>query len=128
MAATKLKRSPEALTMSMLVAHGWVPEKCSWWEPYSRRRKDLFGFADLIGMSPAGLLLVQACAASDMSTRLKKIQANPKAQMWLEVGNQIWVVGWRRTLRQPHEYKIYKLFVSGDKIFAHHGDWKQEKV
>ena len=66
------------------------------WNPHTRIRQDLFGFADLLcikeGFSP---LLVQV-TSSGWSSRIRKIQAEPLSKLALASGFEIEVHGWRK--------------------------------
>lgn len=67
--------------------------------PAMRKRRDLFGFIDLVAMDASqGVLGIQACSDGDVSTRVAKIrtQCYALARAWLERGNRIEVWGWAK--------------------------------
>lgn len=118
----KLTRSPEALTATLLRDHGWVVEKCSWWEAHTKHRRDLFGFADLIAFSGSTVLLVQATTWDHIAHRIRKIEENPLARSWMNdpTGTRgIWVVGWRHVLHEGAECKVMDMRCYPDGTFGH---------
>lgn len=67
------------------------------WNQYARVRQDLFGFIDLVAMSPTtGILAVQVTTGDNMAARRAKILAEPKAALWLASGGKIMLHGWRK--------------------------------
>jgi hypothetical protein len=70
------------------------------WQPQSRRRIDLFGFADVVAMREgSGIVAVQACTGSSHADRKAKILAEPKALTWLKSGGRIELVSWRKAAK-----------------------------
>jgi hypothetical protein len=61
------------------------------------KRKDAFGFADLLGIHPSkkGTAYIQATTVDNMAARVEKIRGIPAALVALEAGNAIFVVGWK---------------------------------
>lgn len=86
------------------------------WNSYAKIRQDLFGFADLLACSPdRGIIAVQATSADNVSKRIDKIRAEPRADRWLESTGRIWVIGWskrgargKRKLWTPRIVEILK--------------------
>lgn len=66
------------------------------WVPQARIRKDLFGCLDLVALDGKCICGIQATSGSNVSARVKKIQAEPRAREWLEHGGRIVVMGWSR--------------------------------
>jgi hypothetical protein len=62
------------------------------WDPHSRTRADLFGFADV--------LAVQATSASNHAARVRKAQALPALRAWLAAGCAFEVWSWRKSGRR----------------------------
>ncbi len=87
--------SPTQRSLKELRRLGFVAAVAERWNPHARRRIDLFGFIDLVGIKPAcPVIAIQACAASGQSARVKKIKAEPLAKVWLETGSKIYVWAW----------------------------------
>ena len=58
-------------------------EKVEHYDAKSKRRHDLFGFADLIVVYYESVLLVQVTSGDNHAARLKKCKAHPYALSWL---------------------------------------------
>ena len=90
--------TPTARTMAHLRGLGYEVAVVERWNSYTRTRHDLYGFADLLAMRGRELLAVQATSTANVSARVKKILAEPRARLWVEPGSQrfIVVVGWAK--------------------------------
>ena len=85
-------------TIKHLESLGYVSQVCETWNYYAKKKKDLFGFVDLIALNPElkRVLGVQLTSRSNVSARVKKIlkeRAN-EAKIWLRSGNYIVIFGW----------------------------------
>jgi ParB family chromosome partitioning protein len=91
--------SPTARTLALLRREGYVACVAEAWLPAVRRRRDLFGFADVAAVHPhlSGPLLVQTTSAANLSSRRKKVCGSPAARLWLQCGGRIELHGWERT-------------------------------
>ena len=114
--ATSLKSK----TKSWLVRRGWLVLNTENFvympkHPLNGVRQDLAGCIDLMGLHPDcfGILWVQACAVSGVSTHAKKAMAGPVSQPWLELGlrrhNRFLIFGWEPGHRGPK--RIVELFL-----------------
>lgn len=58
--------------------------------------QDLFGFIDIVALEPGvyGVLGVQTTTVANQAARLVKIADEPRARLWLNAANRLWVVGW----------------------------------
>lgn len=90
--------TPTARTMAYLRGLGYEVAVVEKWNSYTRTRHDLYGFADLLAMRGKELLAVQATSTGNVSARVKKIIAEPRAKLWLEPGSQrfLTVIGWSK--------------------------------
>lgn len=59
-------------------------------------RQDLFGFLDVIALSPNGIIGVQCCAGSGHAAHKAKILANEVAPEWLKSGGRIQIWSWSK--------------------------------
>ena len=67
------------------------------WNPHSRTRADLFGFADVLAVRQgAPVLAVQATSSSNHSARVRKARALPQLRTWLGAGCAFEVWGWAK--------------------------------
>lgn len=84
----------------------WHCQKVEYWQPFHGRvggvRRDLFGCIDIVALDgQPGLLGIQACSASSVSSRVKKAQNVPAIRAWIAAGNRFEVWGWTKGRRIP---------------------------
>lgn len=90
-------KSPTAQSLKLLRDQGWTVQVVERWNPFAKRRVDLFGVVDILCMnSQSGFLGVQTTSASNVSARLTKIRNEPRALTWLEAGGKLIVHGWSK--------------------------------
>lgn len=90
-------KSPTQRTLAWLRGSGWTCAITEHWNPHAHIRQDLFGVIDVLAISKdKGCLGVQACTGTDTARRLGKVLAEPRAKLWIEAGNKLWVIGWRK--------------------------------
>ena len=67
------------------------------WVPKINIRRDLFGFGDLLAVSPSKrrFLIVQVTTWPNVGARLKKAKGLSNLTIWLEAGGEFEVHGWR---------------------------------
>ena len=88
------------------------------WIPQARKRQDFCGFADILAFHPGivGVLAVQTCAASGLSSHVRKLTSPPvleKVLDWLEAGNRLEVWGWEKR-ETEYDYKPELVRVTRD--------------
>ena len=89
--------SPTQRSLKALRADNWTCQITERWNPFAKVRQDLFGFCDILCISPArGILAVQTTSGNNVSARMEKIRQEPKAALWLACGGRIQVHGWRK--------------------------------
>lgn len=85
----------------------WIVEKP--FNPYTKRREDLFNLFDLVGIRGdlVGVTGVQACG-EDVASHIRKvtqgytdgkgltIPPNPYLRVWLQAGNRAFIWAWRK--------------------------------
>jgi len=82
-------------------SEGWTVGLVETRIPHCFITRDLFGFADLVGMSPSrGFMAIQATGGGNGSARIAKIKAEPRAAIWLASGGRIQVQDWRKKAGQ----------------------------
>lgn len=87
--------SNDTRTRTELESRGYTYWKTEYWNHYARKRKDLIGCLDAIGLKPGSPILgVQTTSRGNVSSRLVKIKDQPLARLWLETGNSIEIHGW----------------------------------
>lgn len=88
--------TPTARTLAALRKHGYMADVVERWNPHSGTRHDLFGFADILAVSPSETLAVQASSAPNLSARVNKLRASDAVKTCLEAGWRVQVWTWRK--------------------------------
>lgn len=101
-----------------LEAEGWTVAAVEQTIPHCFIKRDCFGFADLLAVSPTrGIMMVQATggkSTSNFHARVAKIKAEPKAAIWLASGGRIQVHSWEGvgSKRERRVFEVLKEEVS----------------
>ncbi len=92
----KKRKKPFAATRASikhLEADGWTCWVVESHIPKTFIKRDCFGFADILAVSPArGIMLVQSTggkSTSNFHARVGKVKAEPRAAIWLAAGGSI---------------------------------------
>lgn len=88
--------SPTARTLAKLKSDGYLAEVVERWIPAARKRKDLFGWCDVIGIREGETIAVQATSYTNISARVKKIEASDTIAIARSAGWRIVVWGWHK--------------------------------
>jgi len=88
--------TPTSRTLAYLRRLGFLADVVERWLPRVDRRRDLFGFADVLAVHPRDgiFLLVQATALGHVAHRLAKSKSRPELLGWLKAGGRFEVHGW----------------------------------
>ena len=88
--------TPTTRTLRYMRGEGYTCDISEHWNPFVKRRKDLFNFIDIVA-AKAGerLRLIQCTSGDNVSKRVEKIQSIPVAAILAETCC-IFVVGWRK--------------------------------
>lgn len=93
-----LRMSPMSLSLNRLKDAGYSVHRVEYWNPFSKRRVDAFGFADILAfkVGTVGTVYVQTTTKAHMNDRIAKIRSIPEAGIALASGNRIVVHGWSK--------------------------------
>lgn len=86
--------SPTQRSKAHLEALGYQVAITEHWNPWARRRVDLWGFVDLLAIKPNETLAVQTTSATNVSARVKKIAEHENVGFVRDAGWRILVHGW----------------------------------
>ena len=81
----------------------WVTEH---WCHFSRKRKDLWGFADILAIREDEVCAVQTTSYSNLSARVKKIANHENVDAVRNAGIRILCHGWKKNSRGRWEVKV----------------------
>lgn len=89
-------------TFEYIRSQGWVADKVEQFNPYAGKfgkRKDMFGFGDIVAMGENSIIAIQSCGQA-FSEHNKKItedpEVAPKALQWIQNGGRLLLIGWRK--------------------------------
>lgn len=90
--------TPTSRTLKLLKKEGKTVAISEHWNAFTKQRKDLFGFIDIVALEINKTWGVQCTSTSNMSARIKKItnECKDHALAWLKAGNFIEVIGWAK--------------------------------
>ena len=116
---TKLvvKVAPTRRSMMRLRNQKALVAKVERWNSFAKVNMDVWGFADIITVQPdqPGTLFIQACAHSNVHTRLKKMcgpKIAPRIRKVLEAGNRVEIWTWGLDFTKTHGKRaVYTLRV-----------------
>lgn len=109
--AKKSGNSPTKLSLDELRKRGCVAAVVEHWNAWARIRSDLFGFIDVLALSPTGeTIAVQACRRADVATRVNKIAEAEALAAVRRCGWRILVWGWDKGPDQ--RYRLREVDVS----------------
>jgi hypothetical protein len=87
-----------------LEAAGWTVATVEQTIPHCFIKRDCFGIADLLAVSPSkGIMLVQVTggtSTSNFHARVNKIKADPRHAIWLASGGRLQVHSWEKKANQ----------------------------
>ena len=88
--------SPTQRSLKYLRDLGYHVEIVEHWNNWTKRRHDLWQFADLLAIRKGEVLAVQVTSGTNVSARVKKIADSEIAPLVREAGIRIEVWGWRK--------------------------------
>lgn len=90
--------TPTSRSLAWLKAQGWTCGSVERRIPGKFVTVDLFGFLDYVALKPGqnGVLGLQFTSGSNHAARVQKILLEPRARLWLDCSNRIWVVSWQK--------------------------------
>ena len=83
-------------SLAQVKEYGWLYQITEHWNPYVRRREDLWGFCDIQCLDGKRTIAIQATGA-DIASHRTKILENEFVIPWLTgVGNELQIWSWRK--------------------------------
>lgn len=86
--------TPTQRSMELLRKDGYHVEVVEKWNSFTKTRKDLWGFIDLLAIRRDEVLAVQVTSGSNMSARRRKIAEHDLVGKVREAGIRIELHGW----------------------------------
>ena len=88
--------TPTQRSLAYLRDQGYVAEVVERWNPFARRRIDLFSVIDIVCLGDGETIGVQTTSASNVSARVKKITASEHLPALRRAGWRLVIHGWRK--------------------------------
>jgi len=92
------KTSPTQRSLAYLREQGYHCEVVEKWNSFTKQRKDLWGWCDILAIRKGEVLAVQV-TASAVSDRIKKIMDSDTLALVRDAGIRIHVHGWRKSAK-----------------------------
>src|SRR5258708_4321439 len=104
--------SPTARTLAHLRASGFLADVCERYIAPIRRKRDLFGFADVLAVRRgiSGVLAIQCTTRGHVQDRLIRAKSRRELAVWLAAGNAFEVWGW---VQRQGRWRVYRVAVCG---------------
>ena len=110
--------TPTARTLKECRDNGWFAEVVEKWLPLPHKRgksyvvkKDLFGFIDIVALTPHCIVGIQATSRSNVAARIKKIHEQHEAELqaWLNAGGSVEVWGWGKMAKKDAQGRFWQV-------------------
>lgn len=95
-------------TIKMMRDQGYTVATVEYFNYYTKRKKDLFGCIDLLCIGNGETIAIQVTSKSNMSARIKKIEASEALPEMLRSKWRILVHGWWRNKSNRYEVKEFE--------------------
>lgn len=98
-------RSPTQRSLEYLRNLGYHCEIVEKWNSFTKQRKDLWGWCDILAIRKDEVLAVQV-TASAVADRIKKIQDSTTVALVRDAGIRIEVHGWRKNSKGRYVIRV----------------------
>ena len=100
--------TPSQRTIAHLRKLGYQTANVETYNSFTKRKHDLFGCIDILAIGNGETLAVQVTSKSNMSSRIKKIEASEALTEMLRSGWRVIVHGWFRKENGRYELKEFE--------------------
>ncbi len=110
----------DKLTRAYLKERGYDVERGESYNAHTKRKKDLYGWIDFIGLHPdeKGVLGIQTTSKSNLSARIKKAKDIGSYWLWLACGNDAEFHGWYKDKKGHWAVEIRRVpGITGSSLF-----------
>jgi hypothetical protein len=98
-------RSPTQRSLEYLREQGYHCEIVEKWNSFTKQRKDLWGWCDILAIRKDEVLAVQV-TASAVADRIKKIQDSTTVALVRDAGIRIECHGWRKNSKGRYVIRV----------------------
>jgi len=100
--------TPTQRSLKALRELGYLVEVVEKWNSFTRTRKDLWGWADLLAVRRGEVLAVQVTAQA-VANRVAKVAASETVGRVREAGIRIEIHGWRKNAKNRYVQRVVDL-------------------
>ena len=97
--------TPTQRSLEYLREQGYLCEVVEKWNSFTKTRKDLWGWCDILAIREGEILAVQVTAAG-VSSRIKKIMESDTLPIVRKAGIRVEVHGWRKNVKGRYVMRI----------------------
>jgi len=100
--------TPTQRSLAALRELGYLVEVVEKWNSFTRTRKDLWGWADLLAIRRGEVLAVQV-TSEGVANRVKKVMDSETIDRVREAGVRVEVHGWRKNVKGRYVQRVVDL-------------------
>jgi hypothetical protein len=100
--------TPTQRSLAALRELGYLVEVVEKWNSFTRTRKDLWGWADLLAIRRGEVLAVQV-TSEGVANRVKKVMDSETIARVREAGVRVEVHGWRKNVKGRYVQRVVDL-------------------
>jgi len=100
--------TPTQRSLAALRELGYLVEVVEKWNSFTRTRKDLWGWADLLAIRRGEVLAVQV-TSEGVANRVKKVTDSETINRVREAGVRVEVHGWRKNVKGRYVQRVVDL-------------------
>jgi len=100
--------TPTQRSLAALRKLGYLVEVVEKWNSFTRTRKDLWGWADLLAIRRGEVLAVQV-TSEGVANRIKKVMDSETIARVREAGVRVEVHGWRKNVKGRYVQRVVDL-------------------
>jgi hypothetical protein len=100
--------TPTQRSLAALRELGYLVEVVEKWNSFTRTRKDLWGWADLLAIRRGEVLAVQV-TSEGVANRVKKVMDSETIGRVREAGVRVEVHGWRKNVKGRYVQRVVDL-------------------
>ena len=99
-------KSPTQRSLEHLREQGYHPEVVEKYNSFTKRKNDLWGFADILAIKRDEVLAVQTTSGANVASRIKKIMESDLLPKVREAGVRIIVHGWTKQANGRYALRV----------------------
>lgn len=99
-------RSPTQRSLEYLREQGYHCEVVERWNPWTKQRRDLWTWCDILAIRKDEVLAVQVTSGSHVAERIRKIQNSDTVSKVRDAGIRIEIHGWSKNAKGKYVIRV----------------------